>query len=573
MYQAERLKRWLPAIVFVCFCCAYLYELTTTLSRYDRREKVINEDALGYYAILPAYFKYNDPNWTFLDTAIDNRDQYAETFPYIVNQIDQNKKVCKYYSGPALLQLPFYFMAELSTDDDNPFSNTHHFYILLSVVFYVVSGFFLLYRILLRWQYSPLQAGAFISFVLFGTNLFVYTAYDPAYSHAYSFFAFSAFASLLLSIKQKPTLIKFIASGLVFGLILIIRPLNGIVILLAPIILYGYFISTIKKHFSSILLALIAVIIFPAIQSYLWHWQTGNWYVYPYGEEKLNLLQPQLVEFIFGYNSGWALYTPGALLMVLIGLSGLVVKKQFVRAGLSLVGITAVLYLMSCWYYLHYGCTAGCRPITDYYGLFVLLMAYGFRELVKNTWIRYGLLTLLSSSFIYWRILQYQFMNHIINWCDMDKERFEMVFLKTHEVYKYSTYSFWDFSTYDDQPVIGQFILKKTLQLNSKETEITLDLPTIESNDSTLLFTFDIYSSSKNEDAYLRFLITDEGEYIDQQTLLLRRKTQLSPQIFFQFPIIKKLKKARIVIRLETTGSEIECGAMLDRLRIQRIQL
>jgi hypothetical protein len=155
----------------------------------------------------------------------------------------------------------------------------------------------------------------------------------------------------------------------------------------------------------------------------------------------------------------------------------------------------------------------------------------------------------------------------------MDKERFEMVFLKTHEVYKYSTYSFWDFSTYDDQPVIGQFILKKTLQLNSKETEITLDLPTIESNDSTLLFTFDIYSSSKNEDAYLRFLITDEGEYIDQQTLLLQRKTQLSPQIFFQFPIIKKLKKARIVIRLETTGSEIECGAMLDRLRIQRIQL
>ncbi len=571
MYQAERLKRWLPAIVFVCFCCSYLHQLTNTLSRYDRSEKVINEDAFGYYAILPAYFKYHDPNWKFLDSVTSKQEKYANYIPPIVNQIDQDKSVCKYYSGPALLQLPFYFMAELSSNNKDPFDQSHHFYILLSVIFYVVCGFLLIYRQLLQWQYSPLQAGAFISFVLFGTNLFVYTAYDPAYSHAYSFFAFSAFASLLLSIKQKPGPVKFIASGLVFGLILIIRPLNGIVIVLVPIILYGQLTTIFKTHFRYILAATVTAMMFPAIQSYLWHWQTGEWYVYPYGNEKLNLLQPQLLEFIFGYNSGWTLYTPGAFLMVIFGLAGLVVKKQYVRAVLSFLSVTTVLYLMSCWYYLHYGCTAGCRPITDYYGLFVLLMAYGFRELTKNLWIKYLLLTLLSSSFMYWRIVQYQFMNHIINWCDMDKERFEMVFLKTHEVYHYSTYPFWDFSDSENNPVISETIINKTLHLNEKVTPYSIQLPETDCKDSSLLISFSIRADKGNKDAYLRILITDDGQYVEQQTLLLQRKATSGGKFNFQFLIRKSLRKGRAEVRLESTGSLETCSVHLEKLKIQRL--
>jgi hypothetical protein len=570
MYQAERLKRWLPVIVFVCFSCAYLYELTDVLKRYDRSEKVINEDALGYYAILPAYFKYNDPNWQFLDTVTAKQEKYANYIPPIVKQIDSSKNVCKYYSGPALLQLPFYFMAELSSNNKDPFDQSHHFYILLSVIFYVVLGFLLLYRQLLQWQYTPVQAGAFISFVLFGTNLFVYTTYDPAYSHAYSFFAFSAFASLLFSIKRQASLIKFIATGLVFGLILAIRPLNGIVILLAPIILYGQIIHIIKNHYQYILAALVAAMLFPAIQSYLWHWQTGHWYVYPYGEEKLNLLQPQLFEFIFGYNCGWALYTPGGLLMVVIGLTGLVIKKQYARALLSLLGITGILYLMSCWYYLHYGCTAGCRPITDYYGLLLLLMAYGFRDLTQNPWIRYSLLSLIASCFIYWRIIQYQFMNNIINWCDMDKARFEMVFLKTHDVYHYSTYPFWDFSDSNNNPVISETSINKTLHINEKVKPYYILLPETDCKDSSLLLSFFIRADTSNKDAYLRLLITDNGQYVEQQTLLLQRKATANGKFKFQFLIRQSLRKGRAELRLESTGSLKSCSLHIEKLTIQR---
>ncbi len=573
MYQPEKLKRWLPALVFIVFSCAYLFQLQDTLNRYQRSAKVINEDAFGYYAILPAYFQYHDPDWRFLDTATAKQEAFQNYIPPIVNTIDDSIKVCKYYSGPAMMQLPFYLLAEWTKQGSDPFDQHHQFYILLSVIFYVLLGFLILYRQLLKWQYHPMMAGAFIAFVLFGTNLFVYTAYDPAYSHAYSFFAFAAFACTLLSIHREARLWKFIVAGLLYGLIVSIRPLNAIVIFLVPIIIYGQIIGIIKKQPIALLLAILSSCLFPLIQAYLWHWQTGQWYVYPYGNESLNFAHPQLFEFIFGYNCGWALYTPGAFLMVVVGLAGLIAKRQYGRGVFSGIVILMVLYLMSCWYYLHYGCTAGCRPITDYYGLFMLMMAYGFRELTRNKWVKYVVLLLFSTSFIYWRIVQYQFFNHIINWCDMDKERFEMVFLKTHEVYHYSTYPFWDFSSADGQPVISETSIKKTIELKDNTQALIVDIPETDCRDSSILLTFSLYSSGNNKDAYLRFLLTDEGQYVEQQTYLLRRKDPLSPLVHFQFHIRQSLKKGKVAIRLESTGSEKPCGVMIDRLRIQRIQL
>lgn len=573
MYQPEKLKRWLPALVFISFSCAYLFQLHNTLTRYQRSDKVINEDAFGYYAILPAYFHYQDPDWRFLDTTTAKQEAYKNYIPPIVNTIDDSLKVCKYYSGPAMMQLPFYLLAEWTTKGSDPFDHHHQFYILLSVIFYVVSGFLILYRQLLKWHYPPLMAGAFIAFVLFGTNLFVYTAYDPAYSHAYSFFAFAAFAGTLLSIHREARLSKFIAAGLFYGLIVSIRPLNAIVLFLVPIIFYGQIIHIIKRHTVALVLAILSTGIFPFIQAYLWHWQTGQWYVYPYGNETLNLAQPQLLDFIFGYNCGWALYTPGAFLMVVLGLAGLVAKRQYGRTILSFIGILLVLYLMSSWYYLHYGCTAGCRPITDYYGLLALLMAYGYRHIsAKPDW-RNVIMTALLLCFAYWRIVQYQFFNHIINWCDMDKERFEMVFLKTHEVYHYSTYPFWDFSSGDGQPVISETSIKKTIQLKDADQALVVEVPETDCRDSSILLTLSFYTSGQNKDAYLRLLLTDEGQYVEQQTYLLQRKDPLSPVVHFQFHIRQSLKKAKLEIRLESTGSEKACGVMVERLRMQRIQL
>ena len=572
MYQPEVLKRWLSKLVFVGFTCLYLFQLHDTLYRYQRSDKIINEDAFGYYAILPAYLQYHDPNWRFLDTSTAKQDAFKNYIPPIVNTIDDSLKVCKYYSGPAMMQLPFYAIAEWTKRWDDPFDQHHQFYILLSVIFYVLVGFFILYQQLLNWQFHPLSAGALIAFTLFGTNLFVYTAYDPAYSHAYSFFAFAAFAGTLLSIKRTASLYKFVLAGLCYGLIVSIRPLNAVVIFLVPIIFYGQIFSIIKRHPLAFLLTVLSSCLFPFIQSYLWHWQTGQWYVYPYGNESLNLAQPQLFEFIFGYNCGWALYTPGAFLMVVLGLAGLVAKRHYGRAILSFFSITATLYLMSCWYYLHYGCTAGCRPITDYYGLFMLMMAYGFRELTRHQWIRYSIITLLSTCFIYWRIVQYQFFNHIINWCDMDKDRLSMVFLKTHEVYHYSTYPFWDFSMFSEQAVIAQKDIKTTIKLEPNGVITTIELPEIDNHDSSLLLTFDIHSPYQNKDAYLRFILTDNDEYVEQQTLLLHRKTQFSAQTDFQFFIKQGLKKGLLEIRLETTGSYDRCEVFFDKLRIQRIK-
>jgi hypothetical protein len=155
----------------------------------------------------------------------------------------------------------------------------------------------------------------------------------------------------------------------------------------------------------------------------------------------------------------------------------------------------------------------------------------------------------------------------------MDKERFGMVFLKTHEVYHYSTYPFWDFSEHSDQAVIAQIDIKNNIKLEPNGVITTIDLPEIDNHDSSLLLTFDIHSPYQNKDAYLRFILTDDDEYVEQQTFLLNRKTQFSALTNFQFFIRQGLKKGLLEIRLETTGSYDRCEVMIDKLRIQRIKL
>ncbi len=568
MERLRHLKRFVPAFLFVVFSIFYCFEVKETVVDYNRTNKVINEDAFGYYLILPAFFKYHDPNFEFLDTVVRHQEAYKNYIPPVVNQLDNGEKVCKYYCGPALLEAPFYLIAQLFSNDE--FDNTHHTFILISSIFYVLIGSLLLYMLLMKIGQTPLVSIALVSFGIFGTNLFVYTSYDAAYSHAFSYFAFSAFAFCVYQIKSNVSAKYYILSGLIFGLITIIRPLNGIVILIVPII-WGKSFFTLLKH-KNIVLTIVASCFFPMVQSLLWFWQTGQLYVYPYGKETLDLSHPQLFEFIFSYNCGWAVYTPGIVLVLLTSIALLIFQKQFTKATLSIIIGIVTLYLMSCWYYLHYGCTAGCRPITEYYSLIVLLAGYSTKTILNSSKIRWVVVSILMLLTYYNRIVVYQFFNNIINWCDMDKKRFEMVYLKTDKVYNYSTSPFWDFSRFDSVQYHSEIDLDCDLALNSS---LNVPIGYINVGDSSMLFDLYFKATNVNKDAYLDILVTDDGKYVEQQTLLLCRKVEsLVPTSFkFQFLIHQTLSdSSKIDIQLKSTGSRVPCIVAIEKLRIKKIR-
>lgn len=579
------LKQHFLSIFFVIFSFIYGLQVYEVGNNYNRFDKVINEDAFGYYIILPAFFQYHDPNFEFLDTVLRKTEVYKSYIPPVINTIENGEKVCKYYSGVAVLQSPFYLINSILFEDkksETGFQKSNHFAILISAAFYLLLGIWGMIDLLKRLKIHPLLTSAAVSLSLFGSNLLAYASYDIAYSHVYSFFALIFFIRAAYIFKNKLNLQSAIMCGLFFGLIAIIRPLNGIAVLFIPII-FGLkpFIQLFQKSYLRLTaLAIFSAFIILSLQSIIWHWQTGLWYVYPYGNESLNLAHPQLFELVFGYNCGWALYTPVPFIALVISLLFFFIKKQFRQGMWMFVFSFGLLYLLSSWYYLHYGCTVGCRPITEFYGPLFIAFAYSLNSFIKTNGAKIILLVFTAIGIKYNLIVQHQFFENIINWCEMDKERFQMVFLKTHEAYKYATSPFWDFSSFNKVAPMKTVPIQKKLSIDIEKSEdkFQIQLPELEANDSTLLFNLKLKGTMFDEinDSYLRILINDNGEYIELLNLLLRRKMVLANKeqtFIYQFHVSKSINKPLLNISLESVNNKAKTDLNLEEIEIKRIKL
>ena len=578
-------KQYFLSLFFVIFSVAYCFQVYEVGKNYNRFDKVINEDAFGYYFILPAFFQYHDPNFEFIDTVLRKSEVYKSYVPPVINTAVNGNKVCKYYAGVAVLQTPFYLMNSILFENkksETGFQKSNHFAILISAAFYLLLGIWGMIDLLKRLKVHPLLAASAVSLTLFGSNLLAYATYDIAYSHVYSFFALVFFIRAAYIIKHKLNFQSAVMCGLFFGLIVIIRPLNGIAVLFIPII-FG--IKPLTELFQKPSLKLTLISIFSAclvlsLQSLIWYWQTGLWYVYPYGNESLNLANPQLFELVFGFNCGWAIYTPVPFIAMVLSLILFLIKNQFRQAIWMFVCSFSLLYLLSSWYYLHYGCTVGCRPITEFYGPLFIVFAYATNSFIKSKWSKIILLLFTSIGIKYNLIVHHQFFENIINWCEMDKERFQMVFMKTHEAYKYASSPFWDFSRYDQHRVFQTIAIQEQLSINIEKNidQFQVKLPELDSKDSSLLFNLKIEGSMHDgiNDSYLRILINDGGEYIELLNLLLRRKITLAQHeqaFIYQFHVSKSIKNPLLNISLESVNSKACTDLKIENIEIKRVKL
>ena len=570
-------------VFFLAFIGYYFYQLYTVQTKYNRIDKVINEDAWGYYIINPAIFEFNDPNYAFIDSTIKGKANINAYFPPIINTLENGRKVCKYYSGVALLQLPFYAIDRCLFPDDH-FKQGLQFHrqmsILLSAIVYLILGFICLMMILHKMGTNNYWIMLICTGILFGSNFLAYTTYDPAYSHVYSFFAIMLMTFLMQRLcLHKQNTLAFLKLGLSIGLVIMIRPVNA----LAGLALLGFMNQTAWLKIRSnwvlnLLYFLLGIVSLLALQSLIWYWQTGQFLVYPYGQEGLHLLEAKPFEFVFGYNCGWALYTPLMVLLLLISILLLALQKQWSKC--LLIGITSyvIIQVLSSWYYLHYGCTVGCRPITEFYGLIGIAVASSIRVYQsKRVYKTIGACIIVCGCYFN-SIILFQFYEQIINWCEMDKQRYHMVFLKTHEAYKYASSPFWDFEKLHPSAHKKSIVHPCELSINqNKETDThQLNLPPMSNKDSAVLYTlfFRQQEMTEQKDAYLRLLLTDKGEYIDLLHLLLLRKINPSPQIqafTYQFHCSKLAKAPILQLNLESVNHTTQTKLYLDSIWIQNI--
>src|SRR5258705_8647891 len=293
-----------------------------------KNSKVIEGDVLSYYVYLPALFLKHDVKLSFLDY---DTKSYFNAFWYSTSET--GVRFSKMGIGMAILYSPFFFMAhayahifDFPTDG---FSKPYAMFLCFSSIVYAFLGVFFLRKALLRF-FSDTVTGITLLCIVLGTNLLCYTTLSPAMSHAYGFFLSALFLFLFLKWNDKPTAWVSIFLGITTGLLVVTRPTNIFIVIVA--LLYGVVkpkdlknkIVFIKSNIKYILLTgLFAFFIFIPQMVY-WKMVSGQWIFYSYTDEHFFFNHPHIIKGLFGYRKGWLLYTP----MMILAIIGIVFLRR-----------------------------------------------------------------------------------------------------------------------------------------------------------------------------------------------------------------------------------------------------
>ena len=349
-------------------------------------DRVINSDGKGYYAYLPAMFIYHDWQFNFLDQ-YENQYYPADRSVYkeFRNQAGE-RKVNKYFPGLAIVFLPFFFfghlLAYLELYPMDGYSLPYQYSIALAALLFLWMGARWLMKVLKLFG-SNERTAAFITLVVtLGTNLVFFSIIEASMTHVYSFALITAYiyTAFHLFHDYKPK--WFIRTLLLYLLIFLIRPTNGLLILLLPFVAGSWplFTSTLRRvagEKKTLIKAFIPAILLIALPFVLWRLQTGHWIVYSYGAEKLNFFKPHMLSILFSYNRGWFIYTPIAFIS-LFGLAGLFRENRFRFYWLTGF-LFLFIYAASCWWVWDYASKCGQRIFIDLYVIVAILTLFFFK--------------------------------------------------------------------------------------------------------------------------------------------------------------------------------------------------
>lgn len=406
----------------------------------QRWKNIIAFDGKGYYSYLPAIFIYNDLEFNFHDS-IEEKYYNKKTF-YDYRVITEDGTVNKYFAGSALMQLPFFLISHLAVKITGSPADGYSFLYQLGVsiagIFYVLLGLFFLMKLLRLYNIIENNITLVLLTIFFGTHLFFYSVFEPSYSHVYSFAVITAFVYYLKKYALTPDSRKLVYLGLLLGVIVLIRPVNGLIILILPFIAGSKenLIETLRFVFQRIYRILIPLFLFVSvisIQGLIYYLQIGKFFFDSYTVEGFHWNRPEIINILFSYRKGLFLYTP-ALLLSLIGLLYYYRNQPFPLITFLLF-LTTLTYVFSCWWMWSYGGSFSSRPYVDFLSLFGLGLAMGLSQMITKSrrMFSYAILILLISIC---QIQTMQFRYNVIHWDAMDKEHYWRAFLRVDLILK-----------------------------------------------------------------------------------------------------------------------------------------
>ncbi len=345
----------------------------------------------------------------------------------------------KFSVGTAFLQLPFFLIAFLLSIlfgfPPDGYNIIFQYSVAFATLFWVGLGIIYFVKLLLTYGIERKFAWLMASVGFFGTNLFFYAIVQPSFSHAYSFSLITIFLYFARKVFLGYERQYVLKASFLLGLIVLTRPVNLLVVASLPFIAGTpqIFFSSIKQKLSAhdylpaILMFLIAI----SPQLIINFLQTGSILIYGYENEGFYFSDPQIANFLFSYKKGWFVYSP--LFLLLFPAMYYLWRQRSVYIFFTFfLFILLQVYIFSSWWNWYYGDSFGMRPMVDYYGLYLLVLAL-FLYNLKLRWIK-----VVAAIFVFIvislnMVQSYQYAIGIIHPDSMSKKSYWRVFLKIDE--------------------------------------------------------------------------------------------------------------------------------------------
>ncbi|MBK8340549.1 MAG: hypothetical protein IPK99_11420 [Flavobacteriales bacterium] len=397
---------------------------------------VLQSDAKGYYAYLPAIFIYDDLQFGFFED-MDRGKYYNPDLLYEYRIHFNGVSVNKYYCGTALAQAPFFLAAHGMTEalggDADGYSRLYVVFLHIGAIVHALLGLWVLDKLLRAYGVAePARAVTLIA-LAFGTHLFYYILVAPGMSHVWSFLYCTLFLYSSHRYFREPTGGRVVMLGLLLGIIVLIRPINGLILASWPFLAgsLNAFCSGMRSALAQWRYSIVAAVLFSlvvSIQFVLYKLGTGSFFIYSYKEEWFNWLDPQMLNILFSYKKGLFLYTP-ILLLATVGGLWVLARRNAYEAITWALFFLLITYFFSAWWNWWYGGSFSGRPYVEYLAMFGILLGVGLGALRKKG-LRAASYAVLFLLILVCQVQTMQTRYFQIHYEEMTKERYWDVFLR-----------------------------------------------------------------------------------------------------------------------------------------------
>ncbi len=406
---------------------------------WNRPIRLIKDDVQYYYVYVPAVIVYHDYR---IGRVYNKLPGYVRNELWLPNHTETGRAYSKMSMGLALIYAPFtvfahYVLVPVMNWEPDGYSPPYKLGLLMSAMVFLLLGIWHLRKILLE-HFSETVTGLTLAIVVLGTNLSWYTTSEATMSHVYSFALIVMFYRLLQAWLIAPGIRNTIYTGLVFGLLVLVRPTN--LMFLVLFFTTPDFIARIRfliRNYAKILLMLAMFLLVWAPQFAFWKFVSGDFFFYTYDKESFFWNNPQIISSLFSFRKGWLLYTP-IMGISIVGLP--VLWKLNKTIFLQVVSVLILLtYINSSWWCWWFGGSYGNRAYIDGYGVFAL--SIGAFLQAAGEW-RSRLLKLSGLVLIVFLIAlnifqTWQYRMGFIHYCAMTEKSYFSNFLNTRTSKEY----------------------------------------------------------------------------------------------------------------------------------------